>query len=70
MLSQDGMLITLIIAHIFYYKLNAFFPWAQSYASFQKKKKINPTAGFLANYLWPALLDYLDGLHPFKVQIG
>ena len=36
----------------------------------KKKKKINPTAGFLANYLWPALLDYLDGLHPFKVQIG
>ena len=36
----------------------------------KQKKKINPTAGFLANYLWPALLDYLDGLHPFKVQIG
>ena len=84
MLSLDCMLITLIIAHIFYYKLNAFFPWAQSYASFKKKNQSNcwvssqlsmastsgSTAGFLANYLWPTLLDYLDGFHPFKVQIG
>ena len=61
------MLITWIIAHIFHYKLNAFFFLGLNHGSF---KKINPTAGFLASYLWPALVDYLDGLYPFKIQIG
>ena len=51
MLSQDCMLITLIIAHIFYYKLNAFFPWAQSYASFQKKKKKNQSNCWVSSQL-------------------